>query len=78
MANGTCKQEPEQVRSEQGSYVGKSARQKGQQGQAPDADVILARLRKECQCVRRGARKRESHQGYHYKLICAARLLCVV
>lgn len=68
----------EQLRSEQGSYVGKSAKQKGHQGQAPDADVILARLRKECQCVRRGARKRESHQGYHYKLICAARLLCVV
>lgn len=68
----------EQVRSEQCSYVGKSARQKGQQGQAPDADVLLARLRKERQCVRRGARKRESHQGYHYKLICAARLLCVI
>lgn len=40
----------------------------GQQVQAPDAAVLLARLRKACQCVRRGERTRESHQGFLYNI----------
>lgn len=51
----------------------------GQQVQAPDAAVLLARLRKACQCVRRGERTRESHQGFFTTLqttLCFKVTLC--
>lgn len=66
----------EQVRSEQCSYVRKSARQKGQQGQAPDADVLLAHLRKECQCQKRSKEERKPSRIPLQTKLCCKITLC--
>lgn len=68
-----------QVRSEQCSSVGKNDRQEGQQVQARAADALLAHLKKECHCVRRGEEERKPLKiTLQIKLCCQVTLCCLV
>lgn len=58
MANGTLEQSLEQVRSEPCSFVGEEVLAEGGTSRVPDVEMLSLYVRKECQHVRRGDRKR--------------------